>query len=66
MKVMSMIDMVLVKKDMLHYVQDVRAVRGMRRGFSDHHVLLCKVSLVGTWIKKKEVVIGQGGLGMRN
>ena len=44
-KVMSMIDMVLVKKDMLHYVQDVRAVRGMRRGFSDHHVLLCKVRL---------------------
>ena len=25
----SMIDLVLVKKDMLRYVQDVRAVRGM-------------------------------------
>ena len=24
-----MMDLVLVKKDMLHYVQDVRAVRGM-------------------------------------
>ena len=28
-EVMSMIDLVLVKKDMLFYVQDVRAVRGM-------------------------------------
>ena len=28
-EVKSMIDLVLVKKDMLHYVQDVRAVRGM-------------------------------------
>ena len=26
----SMIDLVLVKKDMLRYVQDARAVRGMR------------------------------------
>ena len=28
-EVKSMIDLVLVKKDMLHYVQDVRAMRGM-------------------------------------
>ena len=28
-EVKSMIDLVLVKKDMLHYVEDVRAVRGM-------------------------------------
>ena len=26
----SMIDLVMVRKDMPHYVQDVRAVRGMR------------------------------------
>ena len=31
----SMIDLVLVKRGMLRYVQDVRAVRGMGRGFSD-------------------------------
>ena len=43
----SMIDLVLVKRDMLPYVQDVRAVRGMERGLSDHHVLLYKVRLVG-------------------
>ena len=38
-----MIDLVLVKKDMLHYVEDVRAVREMGRGLSGHHVVLCKV-----------------------
>ena len=30
-KVKTMIDLVLVKKALLHYVQDVRAVRGMGR-----------------------------------
>ena len=29
MEVKTMIDLVLVKKDILRYVQDVRAVRGM-------------------------------------
>ena len=43
----SMIDLLLVKRDMLRYVQDMRAVRGMRRGLSDHHVVLYKVRLVG-------------------
>ena len=55
-EVKSMIDLVLVKKEMLRFVQDVRAVRGMGRGISDHHVVLCKVRLVGTWIKRREVV----------
>ena len=27
-------------------------------GLSDHHVVLCKVRLVGTWIKRREVVVG--------
>ena len=49
-----MIDLVLVKKDMLRYVQDVRVVRGM----GQDHVVLCKVRLVGTWIKRREVVVG--------
>ena len=44
-EVTSMIDLVLVKR------QVVRAVRGMGRGLSDHHVVLRKVRLVGTWIK---------------
>ena len=52
-----MIDLVLVK-DMLQYVQDVEAVRGMGRGLSDHHVVMCKARLVEAWIKRKEVVIG--------
>ena len=43
-EVKSMIDLVLVKKDVLCYVQDVR---GMGQGLSDHHVVLCKVRSVG-------------------
>ena len=50
-EVKSLIDLVLVNKDMLHYVQDVRAVSGMGRSLSDHHVVLCKVRLVSTWLK---------------
>ena len=52
-----MINLVLVKKDMLQYVEDVRTVRGMEQGISDHHVL-CKVMLLGTWIRRREVVNG--------
>ena len=47
-----MIDLVLVKKDMLRYMQDIRAVRGMGQGLSDHHVVLCKIR-------------GKGGLELR-
>ena len=39
---------------MPQFVQDVRAVRGMGRGFSDHQVVLRKVRLVGAWIKRRE------------
>ena len=42
-KVMNVINLVLVKKDMLRYVQDVKAVR---RRLSDH-IVQFKVSLVG-------------------
>ena len=54
----SMIDLVLVKRDMLRYVQNMRAMRGMGRGLSDHHVVLCKFMLVEAWIKRREVVAG--------
>ena len=46
-EVKTLIYLVLVKKDMLHYVQDGRQLRGMGQGISDHHVILCKVRLVG-------------------
>ena len=55
-KVKSMINLVLVKKVMLCYVEDVRAVRGMGRSLLDHHFVLCKVRLVGTMINRREVV----------
>ena len=48
---------VLVKKDMLRYVQDTWAAREMGRRLSDHHVVRCKVRLVRAWIKKREVVV---------
>ena len=57
-EIKSIMDLVVVKRDMLRYVQDVRAVRGMRRGLSHHYVLLCKVRLVGGWIKRRKVVVG--------
>ena len=44
MEVKGLIDLLLVKKDMLRYVQDVKSMRGVRRDLSDHHVLMCKVS----------------------
>ena len=53
-----MIDLVLVNRDMLRYVQDVRTVREIIQGPSNHHVVLCKVRLVGAWIKRRGVVIG--------
>ena len=40
-EVKSMIDLLLVKKDILHNVHNVGAMRGMGRGLSDHPVVLC-------------------------
>ena len=56
-EVKSMIDLMVVKRDMLQYVKDVRVVRGMGRGLSDHYVVLWKVRLAGAWVKKREVVV---------
>ena len=53
-----MIVLVLVKRDILRYGQDVRAVRGMGRGLSNYHIVLCKARLVGAWFNRKEVVAG--------
>ena len=52
-----MIDLVLVKKEKMCYVKDVRELREMRRSLSDHKVARCKVRLVGEWFKRREVVI---------
>ena len=57
-EIKSMRHLGLVKRNMLRYVQDVMAVRGMGRDLSDHHVVLCKVRLVGACIKRREVVVG--------
>ena len=52
-EIKSMIDLLLVKRDMLRYVQDMRAVKGIGRDLSDHHVVLCKVRLVGARIMRR-------------
>ena len=61
-----MIDLVLVKTDMLHYVNDASSVRGMGRGLSAHHAVLCKVRLVGAWIKRRELVDETRKIKVRN
>src|SRR5678816_1653157 len=53
-EVKSMIDFVLVKK-MLKYVLDVKSVRGLGLGLSDHYVVLCKIKLVGAWMERKVI-----------
>ena len=61
-EVKSMIDLVLVKG----YVQDVRMVYGMEQGLSNHHAVLCKVSLLEHRLKRKRRWMEQGGLEARN
>ena len=41
-EVKNLIDLVLLKKDVLVCVQDVRAMRRMGGGLLDHHVVLLK------------------------
>ena len=55
-EVKSMVDLVLGMKDILRYMNCVRAAREVGRGPSDHHVLLCKIRLVGTKTKRGEVM----------
>ena len=45
-------------EEYMRYMQHVRAVGGMGRSPSNHHVVLCNVRLVGAWIKRREVVVG--------
>ena len=52
-EVKSMIDLVYLH---LHYVQVLRGVRGVGRGITDSHVVLCNVRVVGSWIRRREVL----------
>ena len=51
----NMIDLMQVMKDMLRYVKEMMAMRGMGRDLSNHHVVLCKVKLMGTCTRSLEV-----------
>ena len=50
MKVKGMVDSLLVKRSVLKSVYDVKTVRGLGQGNSDHFVLSCGVKLVANWI----------------
>ena len=56
-KVMSMIDLVLAKREILQYMHNVRTVREMGQGLSNHHAVCVKL---GWWVHglKGEVVNG--------
>ena len=47
-EIMSIIDLVIMKKDILRYAQDVKGVRGIRRGLSDYYVVQSKDRLMDT------------------
>ena len=51
---------------MLKYVHDVKTLRKMGWGIADHSVVLFKVRLVGTWIKRWEKVNGTGRIESEN
>ena len=53
-EVMSVIYLVLLKKDKLHYVQDARRIRRA----PSYYVVLCKVRYVCEWIKSRAIVNG--------
>ena len=40
---------------MMRDVVDVKAIRGLNGGLSDHMIVLCKLKLVGEWIKRHDV-----------
>ena len=61
-----MINLVLVTKDMLRYVQDVGTVREMGQGLSDQHAVLCKVRFVLSWTKRRDVVVGTRRIRSKN
>ena len=61
---MSMIYLVLVKKGMLHYEQDVKVLSGMGQNLFDHDDIFSKVKLEGVWIKRREV--GNGARRIRS
>ena len=61
MEVKTIIQQGLIKRGMLQYVQDLKAVRGMGRRHLDHNDVPCKVRLVSGWIKGREEVDGARG-----
>ena len=53
---MCIIDLMLVKRDIIQQVQDITTDRGIGRTLSDHPIIPCKGGSVGTIIKRRKVV----------
>ena len=47
-------DLLLVRRDILKNVRDIKIMRGMGKSSQDHYVVLCKLKLMVTWIKERE------------
>ena len=52
-EVKRMIDQVVMKNDMLRYMQDVSGVRRLGRGLSYHHVVLRKVRFLWHGLRER-------------
>ena len=50
------------EEDFVLCMEDVRTMQGLGQGFFDHHVALCKIGLVGAWIRERLWI----GLEVRN
>ena len=57
-EIKNMIDLVLLKRDMLRYVQYMWAVKEIGRGTLGNYVIMCKVRFLGAWTKRRKVVVG--------
>ena len=58
MEVIGMVGLVLVKKNILKTVYDLKIVRGMGQGISNHSFVLCNDMMLSTWIKHRKEMRG--------
>ena len=52
----SMTDFVLVKREMLRWIHDIKCMRGLSGGVSDHLIVLCRVKLDFEWTRQNRRV----------
>ena len=50
-EVKSMIDLILINSSMMKDAYDVRSIRGLVGGLSDHMIVLCRFRLSRVWFR---------------